>query len=371
MAEKWQREIPATARKRGKAARRGQFPKSQELSIAAGLITIVIALAFLGRRMMAGIAGYGEEMLSDLERPFQNGGGARLFGGALEVVFDTTGPMLGVLLLGSLIVGVWQTKGISISGERLRFEANRLNPLSGLKKIFGVDGLVKLGVGLLKLGAIATVLWLTIQPRVPEILQLVHREISEIMAYAVSVLFLIIVRVIAALVAIAFLDKRYQAWRHEENLKMSKEEHKEEMKSVEGNPKIKKRILEMQRKILLQRMFQDAEQADVVVTNPTHFAVALKYDDGSMGAPRVVAKGKDLIAARIRELAEEHSVPLFSAPPLARALFRSTKIGQEVPAALYTAVAQVLAYVYQVRDARAGVNIQKPALVDIDEEQFR
>ena len=352
MAEKWQREIPATARKRGKAARRGQFPKSQELSIAAGLITIVIALAFLGRRMMAGIAGYGEEMLSDLERPFQNGGGARLFGGALEVVFDTTGPMLGVLLLGSLIVGVWQTKGISISGERLRFEANRLNPLSGLKKIFGVDGLVKLGVGLLKLGAIATVLWLTIQPRVPEILQLVHRDISEIMAYAVSVLFLIIVRVIAALVAIAFLDKRYQAWRHEENLKMSKEEHKEEMKSVEGNPKIKKRILEMQRKILLQRMFQDAEQADVVVTNPTHFAVALKYTPGEMRAPRVVAKGMDHVAERIRKIAREHDIPLVENKPLARSLYRLCTVGTEVPEKLYRPVAELLAYVFKLRERR-------------------
>ena len=175
----------------------------------------------------------------------------------------------------------------------------------------------------------------------------------------------------ATLILIAGADVPFQLWSHSRKLRMTKQEIKDEFKDTEGRPEVKSRIRSLQQQVAMRRMMEDVPDADVVITNPTHFAVALKYDDGSMGAPRVVAKGKDLIAARIRELAEEHAVPLFSAPPLARALFRSTKIGQEVPAALYTAVAQVLAYVYQVRDARAGVNIQKPALVDIDEEQFR
>jgi flagellar biosynthetic protein FlhB len=152
---------------------------------------------------------------------------------------------------------------------------------------------------------------------------------------------------------------------------MTRQQVRDEFKETEGRPEVKSRIRMLQQQVAQRRMMADLPGADVVITNPTHFAVALKYDEASMGAPRVIAKGKGLIAKRIREVAAEHSIPLFSAPPLARALFRSTKLGQEIPAGLYTAVAQVLAYIFQINDAaKFGNRLPEPPNPQVDETQY-
>jgi len=164
---------------------------------------------------------------------------------------------------------------------------------------------------------------------------------------------------------IAAIDVPWQLFQHNKQLRMTREEVKEEMKESEGSPEVKGRVRQMQREISRRRMMQEVPKADVIVTNPTHFAVALKYDEKRMGAPLVVAKGADLVAARIREVASESLVPVFEAPPLARALFRSVEIGEEIPATLYVAVAQVLTYIYQLKTARREGQ-QPPTPPDID-----
>ncbi len=353
MAEKWQKTIAATSRKRGKAQRKGQFAKSNEVSIVASLVMLMIALGFLGQAFVEGLRAYLEATLSHLPRkPLTDDESIEIVRLALFRVLETSAPISLIFVVGAVSVGVLQTGGFTFSAERLRVEFNRLNPASGIKKIIGTEGLMKLAVGLSKLAVIATTLYITIRPRIGDILLLGNKQISEILAYTLWIFFLVILRVTIALAVIAFIDRVYQKWRYEENLKMTKEEHKEEMKSVEGNPKTKKRIIEQQRKILLQRMFQDTEQADVVVTNPTHYAVALKYTPGQPGAPRVVAKGMNRVAEKIRKIARQNDIPVVENKPLARALYQVASVGQEIPEKLYRPVAELLAYVFKLRERR-------------------
>lgn len=360
MAEKWQKTIAATSRKRGKAQRKGQFAKSNEVSIVASLAMLMIALGFLGHAFYAGLRAYLEHSITHLPRhALTDDDGIELIRLAFFRVLEVTAPISLLFMLGAVTVGVFQTGGISFSAERLRVEFNRLNPASGIKKLIGTEGLMKLAVGLAKLAVIAMTLYVTISPRVDEILLLANKQIPEILAYTLWIFFLVILRVTIALAVIAFIDQRFQKWRYEENLKMTKEEHKEEMKSVEGNPKTKKRILEQQRKILLQRMFQDTEQADVVVTNPTHYAVALKYTPGQPGAPRIVAKGMNRVAEKIRKIARQHDIPVVENKPLARALYQVASVGQEIPEKLYRPVAELLAYVFKLRERRAAKRSQR------------
>jgi flagellar biosynthetic protein FlhB len=175
----------------------------------------------------------------------------------------------------------------------------------------------------------------------------------------------------SGLILIAMADVPFQLWNYQKKLKMTRTEVRDEFKETEGRPEVKSRIRQLQQQVATRRMMAAVPDADVVITNPTHFAVALKYDDAKAGAPRVVAKGRDLIAARIREIATANGVPLFSAPPLARALYRSTKLEAEIPAALYTAVAQVLAYIFQIQKAATpGHRRPVPPVPDVDESSF-
>ena len=170
---------------------------------------------------------------------------------------------------------------------------------------------------------------------------------------------------------IAMADVPFQLWNYKKKLKMTRQQVRDEFKDTEGRPEVKSRIRTLQQQIAARRMMQEVPNADVVITNPSQFAIALKYDEVAMSAPQIVAKGQDLMAARIREIATEHNVPLFAAPPLARALYRSTKIGQQIPVGLYTAVAQVLAYILQIKDvATTGQKTAQPPLPDVDETQY-
>jgi flagellar biosynthetic protein FlhB len=176
----------------------------------------------------------------------------------------------------------------------------------------------------------------------------------------------------AGLILISAADVPFQLWNYQKKIRMTRKEVRDEYKETEGQPEVKSKIRMLQQQVANRRMMEEVPTADVVITNPTHFAVALKYDEATMGAPKVVAKGKDFMAQRIRELAEANKVPLFSAPPLARALFRSAEVGQEITPGLYTAVAQVLAYIFQINAAAKGTGIPTPVkpVPDVDESQF-
>jgi flagellar biosynthetic protein FlhB len=220
--------------------------------------------------------------------------------------------------------------------------------------------------GLVAIIAVAWLWW-----SVDELLMLGMQPVEVAIQQALEICGISLLVISCGLIFIALADVPFQLWNYQKKIRMTRQQVRDEFKETEGRPEVKSRIRMLQQQVAQRRMMAELPGADVVITNPTHFAVALKYDESSMGAPRVIAKGKGLIAKRIREVAAEHQIPLFSAPPLARALFRSTKLGQEIPAGLYTAVAQVLAYIFQINDAaRFGKRLPEPPSPQVDETQF-
>ena len=231
-------------------------------------------------------------------------------------------------------------------------QLDRLNPAKGLARVFSLNGLAELAKALAKFTVLALTAGLLLWRDMGSILSLGGQGLAPALSGAASLLLNSFLVLCGALVSIAALDVPYQYWRHHQQLRMNRQDLREELKETEGRPEVKSRQRALQREVARRRMMQEVPRADVVVTNPTHFAVALRYRPETMAAPRLVAKGADLVAQRIRGLAAEHGVPLLSAPPLARALYHGTRLGQEIPAGLYQAVAQVLAYVYALRRQR-------------------
>jgi flagellar biosynthetic protein FlhB len=257
-------------------------------------------------------------------------------------------PFLLMVLIAAL-ASPMLLRGWLFSTKALAPKFNRLNPFSGIKRMFSSQGLIELVKSLAKVGLLGGVAAWLIWDNVGAIFSLSLEAPADAIKHMGDIIGKVFLLVSGTMIFIVLIDLPYQIWSHFKKLRMSKEELRRENKEQEGDPHLKARIRQQQREVARRRMMSEIPSADVVVTNPTHYAVALKYSEGKMRAPRVVAKGADAVAARIRELAAEHKVPLLEAPPLARALFRHTDIGDEIPATLYAAVAEVLAYVFQLR----------------------
>ncbi len=240
-------------------------------------------------------------------------------------------------------------RGWLFSTKAIMPDFKRLNPLSGIKRIVSSQGLAELIKSLAKVGLLGVVATWLIWSNLDAIFSLSLEAPDSAIVHMGDLIGKVFMLASGAMIFIVVLDLPYQLWSYYNKLKMTKEQLRQEAKESEGDPHVKARIRAQQREMARRRMMAEVPTADVVVTNPTHYAVALKYSEGKMGAPRVVAKGADAVAAKIRELAAEHHVPLLEAPPLARALFRHTELGDEIPATLYAAVAEVLAYVFQLR----------------------
>jgi len=276
-------------------------------------------------------------------------------------------PVLLVIMLAAILAPL-ALGGWSFSTESLAPKLERLNPLKGFKRMFSLRSLVELSKALAKFGTVAVVAVLVLWNDAPALLALGREPTALAIGHAAELSVQGLIVISAGMLIIAGIDVPYQLWQHAKQMKMSREDIRKEMKESEGSPEIKGRIRQIQQEMARQRMMQDVPNADVIVTNPTHFAVALRYDEKRMRAPVVVAKGADLLAARIREVANEHSVAIFEAPPLARLLYRNVDIGAEVPSNLYVAVAQVLSYVFQLRVAkRSGVQPPEKPTVDVEE----
>lgn len=258
--------------------------------------------------------------------------------------------VLTAFVLG-VLVSVLQT-GFVISAQALVPDFNRLNPLHGLQRLLSTYGLVETLKSLGKLAIIAYISYSTISASYPALLETIRKDIPSIMAFAGELLYRLALRIGMFLLVLAAADYAYQRWSFERSIRMTKSEVKQEHKQHEGDPHIKARIRARQRQLARRRMMEEVPKADVLITNPTHYAVALRYDAATMAAPQVVAKGVDLIAQRIREIAEEHQVPIVQNAPLARALYRQVEIGRQIPANFYAAVAEILAYVYQLNAQR-------------------
>jgi flagellar biosynthetic protein FlhB len=294
-----------------------------------------------------------------------------ILGQAVYQGFLATVPFLLVMLATAVIASV-ALGGWSFSVEAMSFKAEKLNPVKGLKRIFAVRGVVELLKALAKfvlIGAIgAGLLWHFL----PELMGLGREAVDHGLAHAGNILSTSFIALSASLLLIAAIDVPFQLWDHAKNLKMTRQEVKDEHKNTEGRPEVKSRVRAMQRELAQRRMMEEIPKADVIITNPTHYAVALRYDIENMSAPIVVAKGVELIASQIRTVAVANNVPLYEAPPLARALYYSADINQEIPAGLYLAVAQILAYILQLKaTARGGPIPRRPDDVQVPDEFFQ
>jgi flagellar biosynthetic protein FlhB len=258
--------------------------------------------------------------------------------------------------------------GWSFSLETISFKLEKLDPIKGLARIFSLKSLVELAKALAKfvllLGAAILVFFSIDQ----QLLSLTSMTPKAAGLEAATILVQVLLILSATMILIVALDVPFELWNHSKQLRMTKQEIRDEMKETDGNPQVKQRIRTLQRQLAEGRMMDDVKTADVVITNPTHYAVALQYLDRPGSAPKVVAKGKDLTALRIRSIATDCDIPIFEAPPLARALYRSTEIGYEIPHVLYMAVARVLAYVFQLKSATPTDYVPKPTDFDIPVE---
>jgi flagellar biosynthesis protein FlhB len=353
MSESGQERTERATPKRLKEAReKGQVPRSQELSIATVCIAAALALYTLGRMAAGNFADLMRDTLSLAPEtamdesaiwPALTNAGAR----ALWIVLPVLGATFFAALAAPIAIGGW-----NFSAGALMPQFSRLNPANGLKRVFSARGLVELGKGIAKVMVVAITGWVLLRGLTPQLMGLSSEPLPGAIGHAASLAGYSLLMLVLGLAIIAAFDVPFQLWQHAKELRMTREQVREEYKESEGSPETRGRIREAQRALSRGRMLQDVPTADVVITNPTHFAVALRYDESRMRAPVVVAKGTELLALKIREIAAENGVPVVEAPPLARALHKSVEIGREVPAALYVTVAQVLTYVYQLKAAR-------------------
>jgi flagellar biosynthetic protein FlhB len=266
-------------------------------------------------------------------------------------------------LAGPAVMG-----GLLFSADAIAFKAEKLDPIKGLGRVFSTKGLIELIKALLKFCLVIGVAVLIYKFMEREVMALITLDVMEGITRSGSMIMVALILLSATLVLIAAIDVPYQLWSHNKQMRMTKQEVKDESKETDGRPEVKARVRQLQREASQRRMFQDLPDADVVITNPTHYSVALKYDTGGTGAPRVVAKGRDLIALKIRTIAIEHDVPIYEEPPLARALHGTTEIGDEIPGPLFLAVARVLAYVYHLRKSAPTDYIPRPAPAELPSE---
>lgn len=355
-------EQPSEKRLR-EAREKGELPRSRDLSGAMVVLAGVAALMNGGEHAV----GHARRIFSiGLDYPraalLTDALPGRALHEALHEAFGLFWPVAAATLLATL-AGPLMLGGLNFSVEALQPKFERLDPIKGLGKIFAMRGLVELGKALLKLLFIGAVLMLLLRHWQGQLQATGRGSVTAGIAQSVGLLGNAALWFGCILALIGGIDAMYQKFDHAKNQRMTKQEVRDEMKESDGNPELKGRIRQMQQQQSRRRMMEDLPQADVVVVNPSHFAVALRYDDGRMGAPRVIAKGVDLLAQQIRMVAGSHRIPLVEAPPLARALYATTELGREIPAALYVAVAQVLAYVYQLKQATAQGEAPPPTPV--------
>lgn len=339
----------ATPKKRQDARKKGQVAKSMELPSALILFFTMLLLF-----------GYGSLMREKIERMFTVAFRDYM---TMSLSYETTTLIFGRLIMEGLlllapifglafviaIIANYSQIGFLFTVEPLKLQFNKLDPIKGLGKLFQLRALIELLKSVLKLSIIGLVVFFTIWNEKEKFIQLANWPLIHTFSYTARLIMLLGIQIAAILLVLAAFDYMYQKYEYEKNLRMSKDEVKQEYKNMEGDPLIKGKIREKQRRMAMQRMMQDVPKADVVITNPTHFAVAIRYDPKQSEAPIVLAKGMDYIALKIRQVADEHGVIRMENKPLARALYNQVEIGQSIPADLFQAVAEVLAYVYKLK----------------------
>lgn len=349
--ERHERTEAPTQKRLDEAREKGQVPRSRDLSAAFVLLAAGGALYFMGAPLGGRLASIMRTSLG-LTRAQSLDSSALLpaFETAILQALIAVAPVLACTLaaavLAPLAIGGW-----TFSGQAMAPKFERMDPIAGFGRMFSINGLVELAKSMAKFLLVGAVGTLVVWSNLDALMNLGREPVAAAITHASYISGQALLALAGSLMLIAAVDAPYQMWQHRRELKMTREEVRQEHKEQDGSPEVKGRIRQLQRERAQRRMMRDVPKADVIVVNPTHYAVALRYDDSKMRAPIVVAKGVDLMAAKIREVAAEHNVPIFEAPPLARAMYRSVEIGGEIPAQLYAAVAQVLTYIFQLRTA--------------------
>ena len=340
-----------TPRRRQESREQGQVPRSTDLTAAVVILVGLGLLNMLGPDML-------QQML-DLTRDI-----GRVDGPGTDTLliwirrtiyagFGMILPFLLLLMVISLVGAIAQT-GPVLALKKLQPRLDQLDPIQGVKRIFSTDSLARAAFGLLKTVLVGMVAYYSIKDHLQPVLGSATVEPGGVFAMSVQLVFTLSLRMALVLLILGLIDYFYQRWKLERQMRMTKQEVKDELKKMDGDPLMKNRRRQAQMKLAMQRLAADVPKADVVVTNPTEYAVALRYDEATMSAPRIIAKGVDTMALRIRQIARQHGVPVVQRPPLARALYASAEVGDEVPPMYYKAVAELLAYVYQLSGRAVG-----------------
>lgn len=328
---------------------KGQVPRSKELNTTIMLVASALGLMALGASMGEQLSGLiTEDLMIDRRQVFDKAAVLDALQVNTMAALSLLAPFMGLMLL-AVFVGPLLMGGFQVSAKAMAPKFSKLNPLSGIKKMFGLSALVELLKALAKVGLLGGVAVWLLSRLATRYIELGQTPLLSAVGSAMDLISEVFLVMSITLGFVAMIDVPYQLWDHKRKLKMSRQELKEESKETNGNPEMKGRIRQAQQQLSQQRTLQDIPQADVIIVNPTHFAVALAYDPTGQSAPRVLGKGIDHLALKMREVANAHEVPIFEAPPLARALYHHSDIGQEIPEELYLAVAQVLAYVFQLK----------------------
>lgn len=337
-----------TGKRLSKARDEGQIARSSEINIAASVISVALFLFLFGNSLLSNVANvFAKGLVFDAQSVLEPQVAAgRLDDAMLEVFF----AILPLLLLSASVVVVCSglIGGYNFSWKALQPKASKFNPIAGLKRMFGARSLVELAKAIAKFALVGGVAYILITSSISDFSEISRMAFEPGISASASLVTTAFLVAATTLIIIALIDAPYQAYKHNEQLKMTKKEVKDERKDTDGSPEVKQRIREKQREVYTARMLEAVAEADVVITNPEHFAVALAYDPSSDDPPRVVAKGADFTAQRIRERAAEEGVPVFQSPVLARALFFTTEIQGFIPEALFEAVAQVIAYIFNI-----------------------
>ncbi len=341
-----------TPKKLREAREKGQIPRSKELNSMTIMVAGAIGLLFMGSYIIGSLSGLMTSGFSLSRVEIQDTASIIIrFENAIYDAFIGLLPFLSLMvivaILTPLMLGGW-----SFSLDQISFKGERLDPIAGIKRIFSARGLMELVKALAKFLVVSVIAVIFMWTNADEFLHLGREPFYQGLTHAAWLFGYAFLVMSLALLLIAAIDVPFQLWDHSNKLKMTMQEVRDEMKETEGRPEVKSRIRGLQQEMAQRRMMQDVPDADVIITNPTHYAVALKYDPETMAVPVVVAMGKDLIALKIREIGQASGVEIFEAPPLARALFAHSKLGQEIPGQLYYAVAQVLAFIFQLKNAR-------------------
>ena len=341
-----------TAKKRQDARKKGQVARSQELNTAFVLLIGFLILRILWEFIYVNIAEYTVYLYSHLSQSTSTEAISELFIGIMILLAKTVMPVMLAILIVGLGINVFQV-GLQVSTESMELDLNKINPINGFGRIFSKRSIVELVKSLFKIIIIGYFLYLYLKDQIPLLPQFIFFDLPHSLATAADIIFTMAFQVVGVIMVMGIADYAYQQWQTTQDLMMSKQEVKDEYKQMEGDPQIKGKIKQKQRQMAMQRMMSEVPKADVIITNPTHLAVALSYKKG-MIAPTVLAKGQDLVAERIKQIAREHRILIVENKPVARALYEAVDVGGMVPAELYQAVAEILAYVYRIKHRRAA-----------------